>query len=250
MHQGLQLPQAYFGNGVVVGIIDGGFDYTHPNFYDGTGSNNYRVKRVWEQNATSGTPPSGFSYGRELTTQTSILNAQRDKPNASHGTHVAGIAAGGGANATYMGVASKSDLVFVSTNMTNIGIMDGIAYIYNYANSINKPCVINISIGGHIGPHDGFSPFDQYCDEIVGAGRLLVGAAGNQGADQLHISKTYTSSDNTMYSFVQFPWSSNGTNGETVIDIWGDPNQNYEVAVNIYNTKTNSFENLDALYSG
>lgn len=244
VHQGNQLPQAYFGSGVVVGIIDGGFDYTHPNFYDGTGSNNYRVKRVWEQNATSGTPPSSFSYGRELTTQTSILNAQRDEPNASHGTHVAGISAGagGGANTTYMGVAPQSDLVFVSTTMSTVGIADGIAYIMNYANSVNKPCVINMSIGGHIGPHDGFSAFDQYCDGIVGNGKILVGAAGNSGQNPLHISKTYTSSDNTLYSFVQFPNSSNGTNGQTVIDIWGNPNQNYEVAVNIYNTNTSTFE--------
>lgn len=244
VHQGLQLPQAYFGNGVVVGIIDGGFDYTHPNFYDGTGSNNYRVKRVWEQSATSGTPPSGYSYGRELSTTTAIINAQRDRPNASHGTHVAGIAAGagGGVNTTHMGVASQSDLVFVSNNGTDLGIADGIAYIINYANSVNKPCVINMSLGKHLGPHDGLSAFDQYCDSIVGNGKILVGAAGNEGGDPLYISKTFTSSHNTMYSFVQFPWSSNGTNGQTIIDIWGNPNQNYEVAVNIYNTNTNSFE--------
>lgn len=242
VHQGNQLPQAYFGSGVVVGIIDGGFDYTHPNFYDGTGSNNYRVKRVWEQNATSGTPPSGYSYGRELITQTSILNAQRDETNESHGTHVAGIAAGAGANTSYMGVAPQSDLVFVSTNMTDLGAADGIAYIINYANSVNKPCVINMSLGKHIGPHDGFSAFDQYCDGIVGNGKILVGAAGNEGGDPLYVAKTFTSSDNTLYSFIQFPYSSNGTNGQTVIDIWGNPNQDYEVAVNIYNTNTNQFE--------
>ncbi|GAB4404648.1 MAG: hypothetical protein OHK0053_30270 [Microscillaceae bacterium] len=244
VHQGQQLPQAYFGTGVVVGIIDKGFDYTHPNFYDGTGANNYRVKRVWEQSSPTSNPPSGFSYGRELTTQTAIINAQRDEINQSHGTHVAGIAggAGGGANTTFMGVAPQSDLVFVSTNMTDLGIADGIAYIINYANSVNKPCVINMSLGKHIGPHDGLSAFDQYCDGIVGNGKILVGAAGNEGGDPLYIGKTYTSSDNTLYSFVQFPNSSNGTNGQTVIDIWGNPNQNYQVAVNIYNTNTNSFE--------
>lgn len=243
VHQGNQLPQAYFGSGVVIGIIDGGFDYTHPNFYDGTGTNNYRVKKVWEQSATSGTPPSGFTYGRELTTQTAILNAQRDQTNESHGTHVAGIAAGagGGVNTTYMGVASQSDLVFVSTPMTTVSIADGIQYILNYANSVNKPCVINMSIGGHFGPHDGTSAFDQYCDGIVGAGKLLVGAAGNEGDDPIHISKTYTSSDNSMFSFVEF-YGANWTNGITGIDIWGEPGQNYEVAVNIYNTNTDEFE--------
>lgn len=244
VHQGLQLPQAYFGTGVVIGVIDVGFDYTHPSFYDGTGSNNYRVKRVWEQSATSGTPPSPFTYGRELTTQTAILNAQRDQIDNSHGTHVAGIAGGGGggANTTYMGVAPQSDLVFVSTNMTGFGILNGIAYIINYASSVNKPCVINMSLGTDIGPHDGFSVFDQFCDSIVGNGKILVGAAGNRGQKPIYIGKTFTTNDNTLYSFVQFPNSSNGTNGTALIDIWGNPNQNYEVAVNIYNTITNSFE--------
>jgi PKD repeat protein/subtilisin family serine protease len=244
VHQGLQLPQAYFGTDVVVGIIDRGFDYTHPNFYDGTGANNYRVKRVWEQNAPTNNPPTGFTYGRELTTQTAILNAQRDEINQSHGTHVAGIAggAGGGANTTFMGVAPQSELVFVATSMTTVAIADGIQYIINYANSQNKPCVVNISIGSNVGPHDGFSPFDQYCEGVVGNGKLIVGAAGNEGQKPLYVGKTYTANDNTLYSFVQFPNSSNGTNGTALIDIWGNPNQNYEVAVNIFNTNTNSFE--------
>jgi minor extracellular serine protease Vpr len=243
VHSGTGLPQSYFGNGVVVGVIDIGFNYTHPNFYDGTGSNNYRIKRVWEQNG-AGTPPNGFSYGRELTTQTAILNAQTDSVNESHGSHVTGIAAGagGGGGNTYLGVAPQSDIVLVGTNMTSTSIGDGIAYIMNYATSVGKPCVINMSIGGHIGPHDGTSTFDQYCDGVIGQGKILVGSAGNEGADPLYIGKTFTSSDNTLYSFVQFPSSSNGTNGKTIIDIWGNPNQNFQVAVNVYNTNTNSFE--------
>lgn len=246
VHQGVQLPQAYFGDGVVVGIIDGGFDYTHTNFYDETGVNNYRIKRVWEQNATSGTPPEGYSYGRELKTQTSILNAKKDVTNLSHGTHVAGIAAGagGGASNLYRGIASKSDLVLVSTTMTDDGIIDGIKYIFDYANSIDKPCVINISIGKHVGPHDGTSLFDMFCDDIVGEGKIIVGAAGNDGEAPLYVSKSYTYTDNQLYSFVKFPNSTIMTSGMTLIDIWGDPNQNYEVAVNIYNTNTNQYEDF------
>ncbi|MEI7670312.1 MAG: hypothetical protein WCJ33_09550, partial [Pseudomonadota bacterium] len=34
VQNGYGLPQAYSGKDVVVGIIDAGFDYTHPTFYD------------------------------------------------------------------------------------------------------------------------------------------------------------------------------------------------------------------------
>ncbi len=242
VHQGSQLPQAYFGNNVVVGIIDGGFDYTHPNFYDATGAN-YRIKRVWEQKATSGTPPTGFSYGRELATQSNILTAQRDEANGSHGTHVAGAAggSGGGASPNYMGVAPQSDLVFVSSDFSDAAIADGIAYIMDYANSVGKPCVINMSLGKHTGPHDGLSAFDQYCDGMVGPGRILVGSAGNEGDDAIYVGKTYTSSDNYMQTIVEFPYATSGTNGEALLDIWGDPNQNYQVAVGVYDSYYNEF---------
>jgi len=254
VHTGTSLPQPYFGEGVVVGIIDGGFDYTHPNFYNSTGTSGYRVKRVWEQNATSGTPPTGYTYGRELTTQSAILSAQRDRANASHGTHVAGIAAGagGGASTTYTGVASKADLVFVSTNMTDLGILEGIEYIQNYASSVGKPCVINMSLGKHIGAHDGTSIFDKLCDSFfVGEGRILVGAAGNEGGDNLYLGKTYTTTDTTLYTFVRFPSASNQTNGQTIIDIWGEVGDNFFAGVYIYNTSTDVFEDATPyLYNG
>ncbi|MBP9690400.1 MAG: hypothetical protein KBE91_12355, partial [Bacteroidia bacterium] len=55
---GIDLPMAYTGKNVVVGIIDAGFDYTHPTFYDTLG-NQLRIKRVWEQRK-NGTPPAMF----------------------------------------------------------------------------------------------------------------------------------------------------------------------------------------------
>lgn len=254
VHSGTLLPQSYYGDGVVVGIIDEGFDYTHPNFYNSTGSSGYRIKRVWEQDATIGVPPIGYTYGRELSTQAAILAAQRDEINESHGTHVAGIAggAGGGASTSYTGVAPKSDLVFVSTDMTDVGVLEGIEYIQNYAASVGKPSVVNLSLGNHVGPHDGTSLFDQLCDSfLVGKGRVLVGSAGNEGNDNLYLEKTFTAIDTTLYSFVSFPNSSLGSNGETWIDTWGEVGDNFYIGVHIYNTSTNAFEDATPfLYNG
>lgn len=77
IHQGLNLPQGYDGTGVVVGVIDIGIEYGHPSFYDSTGTV-LRIKRVWQQNDTTGTAPVGFGYGSEYATQEEILSAVTD----------------------------------------------------------------------------------------------------------------------------------------------------------------------------
>lgn len=243
VHSGTGLPQVYTGNGVIVGVIDKGFDYTHPNFKI-VNTSQPKISRVWEQENTSGSAPLGFNYGTGFLGATDILNRMRDQVNESHGTHVAGIAAGTGgisSNSNLRGIAYDSELVMVSTNMNNLAILDGISYIFNYATEVNKPAVVNISIGGHIGPHDGSSVFDQYCNSIVGNGRIIVGSAGNEGSQLLHLGKTFSSSSNTLLSFVKFN-SSSSTNGESSIDIWGEVGRNFSVAVNIYNTNNNTYE--------
>jgi subtilisin family serine protease len=72
VQNGIGLPLGYSGKNVVVGIIDAGFDYGHPSFYD-TSGNVLRIKKVWEQKNV-GTPPAGYTYGNELVDTTSMLN--------------------------------------------------------------------------------------------------------------------------------------------------------------------------------
>ena len=47
VYAGQQLPQAFTGKDVVVGIMDIGFDLTHPNYYT-RDMKDYRVKRFWD----------------------------------------------------------------------------------------------------------------------------------------------------------------------------------------------------------
>ena len=235
VHAGTGLTQAYTGKDVVVGIIDGGFQYDHINFYDSDGKN-LRVKRVWDQNKTIGNLPDGFYYGTEYATPEDIIAAKQDYA-ASHATHVAGIAAGAYKGNDYYGIAPDADLVFVSYNehdnsSSNTCITDGIKYIYDYAESVGKPCVINMSLGTHIGPHDGTSTFDRICDSLQGEGRLLVGASGNEGDLDLHAQKTLTADDKAMKSLVEFSpyyYTSYGT-----IDIWGDADKTLTARVFVY----------------
>ena len=248
VHQGMTpLSMPYTGKGVVVGVIDLGFDLTHPNFYDSTGVNNYRVKRVWQQLNNLGTPPAGYNYGRELTTHTAMLNAGTDNINESHGSHTTGIAAGAGGypGSPYKGVAYESDIVLVATDLTTTKVADGIQYIQDYAASVNKPCVINMSFGGQSGPHDGTSLFDQYMDSLNKPGNLLVSAAGNDGANPLYLEHKFALSDTVIRTVCAFK-NKNNTNtnaGSGYVSIWGEPNQNFSVRVSLLNTTNFIFEN-------
>ena len=243
VNQGIELPKGYSGKDVVVGIIDNGFDYTHPTFWDST-MNNFRVKRVWEQTNNSGMSPNGFDYGSEFGNPTDIVNKLYSSNNESHGTHVAGIAAGGGTNIQgcnqYRGIAPESDIVLVATDMSDLGILHGIAYIVNYAKSIDKPCIINISIGTHVGPHDGTSPFDQACDtlrSLFPEGVILVGAAGNTGNSKAHFANEFSSDFPVAKTFIGFnnPIQSAGSG---IIDIWGS--EDFYLQLRSYNINSNN----------
>lgn len=232
--EGLEMP--YTGKGVVVGIIDGGFDYTHPAFVDEeTGT--LRIKRVWEQGSTEGIAPAGFGYGIELTTQEAILAAKADLTTQSHGSHVAAIAAGSYRTEEnpYYGVAPDADIVLVSKGAitaNSANISDAIAYIYNYADSVGKPCVVNMSLGWHQGPHDGTSPFDQVADQLQAPGRVLVGSMGNYGNDAVHVSKSFTSAEDAplkaMVAYKIAP-AKDKVGGE--VDIWGDKGMEFDLKV-------------------
>ncbi len=238
VQDGIELPQAFAGKDVVVGVIDAGFQYGHINFYD-RDRQKLRVQRVWEQNYDKGTPPEGFTYGGEFKTVEELLKAAGDVTTNSHGSHVAGIAAGADRleGNTYYGVAGDADIVFVSMGdrtENNVNLSDAIAYIYKYAESVDKPCVINMSLGTQAGPHDGTSTFDLVADRLQGKGRLLVGSVGNFGAGKFHVSKTFSSiSDEPLKTFVKFKTSRTVTGD---IEIWGEPGMKYDVEVIVYNT--------------
>lgn len=236
--------KAYRGEGVVVGVVDVGFDYTHPTFYDPDNASVYRVKRVWDQRANTGAAPSGYDYGVEYATREKILSAQHCNGDGSHATHVAGIAGGSGAGTIYGGMAPKSDLVFVPTTMYTQGIFDGICYIKNYAESQKKPCVVNMSIGSHVGPHDGTSPFDRACDQLKSDGFVLVGSAGNEGQDPLYLAHTFTAKtkDTLMWSVIDF------YDDQCPLDIWSDDASDFFVAFELWN-QTEALDRMQYYYS-
>jgi minor extracellular serine protease Vpr len=240
---GYGLPQGYSGKGVLMGIIDFGFDYNHPTMYDTLG-NKYRIIKAWEMNA-SGTPPSGFSYGSEIT-DTSLLKLRgTDNPVQTHGTGVAGLAAGSGYGSPtagkYRGVAYESEMVLVGVRRDSLetqwrtggfsDFIDGVHYLTQYAKSVGKPIVINISWGSHSGPHDGSSLVNQAFDTLAGAGKIIVMSAGNEGKNNLHLNKTFTATDSNISTFLDF---TSKAYMRTWVDIWGDTSKTFCVKTTLY----------------
>ena len=189
------------GKGVIVGVIDSGIDWKHQDFRKDSDTTKTRILFLWDQtDERTGVGPATFNYGAEYTS--ALINDEldgtpagkvlEDDPNG-HGTHVAGIAAGDGSTSggVYIGVAPEADLIIVkggNGGFTSTNVINGIAYIRQKAEALGKPFVINMSLGGHNGAHDGTDAQEVVVDEELNgkSGRQIVMAAGNEGSDRIH----------------------------------------------------------------
>lgn len=227
IHQGVNLPHGYDGTGVVVGVIDVGFEYGHPSFYDTTGTT-LRIKRVWQQLDTTGNAPAGFSYGSEYTTTAAILDAVTDRPEQGHGSHTAGIAAGCGApdahGRRYQGMAPGADIVLVATNLSEPGIFDGIRYIHQYARMVGKPCVINMSLGSLWGPHDGLDDMDVMIENYAHQtdSLVLVTSASNDGGSQRHLHHQFSATEGDTVVRTYMSGDMTSEDFSISFDAWGE----------------------------
>lgn len=185
------LPMAYDGTDVVVGIIDYGFDYKHLAFKKADGKTT-RIKRIYTTSYSTGHPvilggnqaPGSVFMGAQLDTMLF------DEYNSTHGTHTTGLAAGTHYNG-YGGMAPGADIVLCAPASIQLGfleteIVNCIKYIYAYADSVNKPCVISMSVSTSYGPHDGTDRISKAVSQLVGPGRIFVIAAGNNADRNLY----------------------------------------------------------------
>jgi len=198
---------AYTGRGVVVGVMDIGFDLTNPTFYSRDLST-YRVCSFWDmldfegqQTTDNGqqTTVNGLELpvGMAYTTTESILSkaCSSDSRLQYHGTHTASTAAGSGYDSPYIGMAPDADICLVSNAVSSdkelvpdslwdfygpVADLLGFEYIFRYADSVGKPCVINFSEGSHEDLWGEAQLYGTVLDSLVRPGRLICAAAGNQ----------------------------------------------------------------------
>ena len=208
VYTGEGLSQSYTGHGVVVGVQDIGFDLTHPNFYSAD-MRQYRIKALWDQ-LSRDTIGSTLYVGRDYVGREALLKLRHpiDGETQTHGTHTAGIAAGSGAEGNgdispYRGMACDADLVLVDNAADNASLIDpkdyykftyatdalGFKYIFDYAERMHQPCVINFSEGSSQDFHGYDQLYYELLAKLIGPGRIIVSSAGNDGARNSYIHK-------------------------------------------------------------
>jgi subtilisin family serine protease len=232
------LTSSYDGTGVIVGIIDSGTDFNHPDFKDASG--NTRISFLWDQTVTTPTnPPMPYAYGEEWTASQINLGVctHSDVAYWGHGTGVSGIAAGNGfANGTHEGVAANAEIIVVALDFTSAGptISDAVNYIVGKATAAGKPFVINASVGDYYGSHDGTNSEAKIIDAMISniPGRAMVAAAGNAGNVKFHTKNVVIPTD------TNFTWLQN-TGGDEYYWLYADTNNiknvKYSVGVNSLN---------------
>lgn len=176
------------GDGVLIGFIDSGIDFTHPAFR-------------WEDGKTRIDYIYDLSSGRQVY-NSEIINLALESSDpysvvpvvdvTEHGTHVAGIAcAGGNISEEFYGVAPRSSIAMVKCTRgfyaISTNIMRGIRFLIDKGRELNKPLAINISLSTNDGSHNGSSLLEKYISTISTLERLtIVIAAGNEGDTSHH----------------------------------------------------------------
>jgi endonuclease G len=192
------------GDSALIAIIDNGIDVLHKAFLDANGSS--RIVGIWDQTASGGTPPVGFSYGvfHDAAAIAGYLKAGMVPPglgrnDSGHGTHVASIAGGRAVGDFAGGVAPGAKLlIVVSGGSGPIGYsqshIEALAFIDAFAAQLKLPVVVNVSQGMNAGAHDGKSSlevaFDAFSDSGRRQGRVVVKSAGNERAKGGHAKIT------------------------------------------------------------
>ena len=156
------------GEGVLVGIIDTGIDWEHPAF---SGDEGPRIAWLLDLNLAerAGRHPGVDAHGGALWSREEIAGALRgeldilSKDTAGHGTHVAGIIGGRAGDSTSDGVAPDVDLIVVKASrgegveLDEASVIEGILFVLERAEEMGRPVVVNLSLGGHSGPHVNFA---------------------------------------------------------------------------------------------
>jgi len=230
VHLGAQgLSESFTGEGVIIGYVDQGLDFTHPDFINEDGTT--RVLRYWDHTTDSGGPASPYGYGivwDETAINSGICTST--ETGTGHGTTVAGMGSGNArANGKNKGVAPDSKIIIVESNFSlqnwTLSIADACDYIFKVADTLGMPAVVNLSLGTYLGSHDGNDPASEAIEALLDEkpGRVVVCAAGNSGAKGKYHVHNEIDSDTSFVWLLNNPSASAQLGANTIyFDLWTD----------------------------
>lgn len=194
-------PYSLSGAGVLVGIIDSGIDYAHPDFRNSDGST--RIEVLWDQTIADGIFTSEqINQALQAGSVPERLRLLPSTDQSGHGTAVAGIAAGNGraSGGRNKGAAYESRLMVVKLGSSvgnsfprTTNLMTALDFLAREALKRRQPIAVNISFGNNYGAHDGSSLLERYLDDISDFWKIsIVTGMGNEGAAKGHTAGRLT----------------------------------------------------------
>ncbi|MDF2542216.1 MAG: hypothetical protein K0S47_1934 [Herbinix sp.] len=200
------------GQGVLIGILDSGIDYTNPIFRNADGTT--RIAAIWDQTIVSDQMPEGFFYGTEYTREQINQALQSENPleivpttdENGHGTMVAGIAGGNDVpDEDFSGVAPNVEFIVVKLKPAKKYLKDfffikedalcyqendisfALEYLIDVYARLAKPMAICIAVDTSQSSHDGRGTLSSYLSILATTyGIAVVIAAGNEGNARRH----------------------------------------------------------------
>lgn len=198
------------GEGVKIGIIDSGIDYTHTDFggtpgtYAGNDPDVIEPGTFPTAKVKGGYDFAGANYDADSDDPAKLIPhpdpdpldvvTEGDTDDVGHGTHVAGTAAGIGVRGKVgAGVAPSADLYAIkvfgdisgSTDLTSLGI-EWALDPNNDGDMSDHLDVINMSLGAPFGDPD--DPSAVSANNAAKLGIIVVASAGNEGGDASYIT--------------------------------------------------------------
>ena len=176
--QGFVGEQPYTGKGVTIAVLDTGFDFSHPAFYDEQG--NCRIKAVYMPYAEDGqgVEIDGMMLpGAVYDTPEQIAQLTTDNTYQYHGSHTA-------------------EAISIP------GLFHSLAYVSHLAKQENQRVVVSVSMGINNGSHNGNGVITEAFEALCQQGIPVVLSVGNEGDTRTTLHKTFESDDDVLRGMI------------------------------------------------
>lgn len=252
------------GQGVIIGFVDTGVDYTNQVFQ--FTRNRSKIEAIWDQTQPWNADNTeiheqypnvhyGNIYTNEQINQALEAKERGEDPYnivpttddaEGHGTFMAGIAAGRSIDEQFIGAAPDATILMVKLKPAKTYLRDfylikkdaiayqandvmmGVRFLLDYANKAKKPLVICIGLGTNMGPHSIGTPLGIYLNSVANTvGVVVVTCTGNE-TDKRHHYSGLKNDDQTFIPVEVFV-GENST-GFT-LELWGKSPELFSVAI-------------------